>query len=339
MATKPSRIVHVDDTMPGITRRRAGRGWAYYDPVGALIADRAERGRLNAIALPPAYSAAWFCPMPNGHLLATGVDARGRKQYRYHPEFRSWREAEKFDACHAFGLALPKLRKRVEEDLTQRGFTRERAIACVVRLLDLGALRIGNAAYARANRSYGATTLEHRHAEVHGQRIRLAFRGKSGKDREVALSDRALATFVRRLHDLPGQRLFQWRDPDGTCHDVTSACVNEYLSETMGEGFTAKHFRTFHASAKGLSLLAHAKEVLPIKAVIGEVAEHLGNTPAVTRKSYIHPAVIDLVARQEEWRATLEMPRTTRWLTREERALIALLEGAPAAEVLLANAA
>ena len=338
MATKPALIVHVDDAMPGISRRRAGKGWAYYDPAGIRIACPTERQRLNAIALPPAYAGAWFCPIANGHILATGMDARGRKQYRYHPDFRSWREAEKFDACRAFGLALPDLRKRVEADLSQRGFTRERAIASVVRLLDLGALRVGNAAYAKANKSFGATTLERRHAKVRGERLRLQYIGKSGKERDVVLTDRALAKFVRRLQDLPGQRLFQWRDPDGTCHEVTSASVNEYLRETMGEGFTAKHFRTFHASVRGLALLAQARENLPIKSVIGAVADHLGNTPAVTRRSYIHPAVIDLVSRQEEWRGTLQMPRSTRWLSREERALIEFLETSPAAEEFLASA-
>ena len=339
MATKPTRLVYVDDDMPGITRRKAGRGWSYYDAVGALIRDQAEKTRLSAIALPPAYNDAWFCPAPNGHILATGIDARGRKQYRYHPDFRSWRESEKFDACLAFGKLLPLLRKRVEQDLAGRGFTRQRAIASVVRLLDLGAVRIGNDAYARENRSFGATTLHQRHANVSGKTIRLSYRGKGGKDRSIALSDKTLARFVRALQDLPGQRLFQWQDDDGERHQVNSACVNAYLAETMGEGFTAKNFRTWHASALGFAIIAHSDEILPIKAVVSQVAEHLGNTPAVTRKSYIHPAVIALLDRQEQWCADLQMPRKTSWLSREERGLIALLEASPEAEVILAQVA
>jgi len=338
MATRPSNLVHVDDSLPGITRKGAGRGWAYYAPDGALIRDRMEKKRLNAIALPPAYTNAWFCPMPNGHILATGIDAKGRKQYRYHPQFRSWRESEKFDGCIAFGQRLSRLRKRVEEDMRARGVHRERAIASVVRLLDLGAIRVGNTNYARENRSFGATTLRRRHAEVTGRNLRLRFTGKGGKKRDVELSDTALAACVRKMQDLPGQHLFCWVDEDNTSQNVNSADVNAYLAETMDGTFTAKNFRTWHASVMALRLLGEAKERLTIKAVLERVAEYLGNTPAVTRKSYVHPAVIDLIDRQEEWRESLRLPRRTQYANRWERALLELLEEAPSAEELLAAA-
>lgn len=336
MATRAPKLIYVDDELPGITRKRAGKGWAYYDVHGKLIRDPAERKRLNAVALPPAYTDAWFCPAPNGHILATGTDAKGRKQYRYHPDFRTAREGEKFDGCLVFGNLLPLVRKRVEEDLSGRKLTREHAIASVVRLLDLGAMRIGNEGYAKANRSYGATTLRQRHAEVTGRTLRLRYKGKSGKLREVSLTDGALARVVRMMQDLPGQHVFQYIDDEGDLHAVGSQDVNQYLCETMGEHFTAKNFRTWHASVLGFQMLAEASERLPLKAMLDVVAEHLGNTPAVTRKSYVHPAVIDLVERQEEWRATLRLPRATQWLTREERGLIELLEQAPGAEELLA---
>ncbi len=335
MVAQP-KLIYVDDDMPGITRKRSGRGWAYYDPKGELIVDPDERDRLNSVALPPAYVDAWFCPAANGHILATGVDAKGRKQYRYHPDFRAARESEKFDGCSSFGRLLPLVRKRVESDLKARKLTRERAIASVVRLLDLGAIRIGNDTYAKSNKSFGATTLRQRHAQVKGQTLRLKFRGKSGVEREVVLSDRSLSRVVRAMQDLPGQRLFQYEDEDGERHSVGSADVNAYLCETMGEHFTAKSFRTWHASVLGLKVLAEAEGQVTLKAMLEEVADHLGNTPAVTRRSYVHPAVIALVDRQQKWREGLRLPRATQWLGREERALIDLLEGSPRARKLLA---
>jgi DNA topoisomerase-1 len=331
-----SKLIYIDDDMPGITRKKSGRGWAYYDPHGELITDPDERDRLNSVALPPAYGDAWFCPAPNGHILATGIDAKGRKQYRYHPDFRARREGEKFDGCASFGKLLPLVRKRVESDLAAHKLTRERAIASVVRLLDLGAIRVGNDAYAKENKSFGATTLRHKHAQVKGQSLRLKFKGKSGIEHEVVLSDRSLSRVVRAMQDLPGQRLFQYLDEEDEQHAVGSADVNEYLCETMGEHFTAKNFRTWHASVLAFKLLAESEEVLNLKMLLDEVAQHLGNTPAVTRRSYVHPAVIDLVDRQLKWRAKLKLPRATRWLTREERGLIDLLEDAPSAARLLA---
>ena len=321
-------LIHVDDSLPGITRRRAGRAWAYHDAEGSRISERDEIDRLNAIALPPAYVDCWFSPAPNGHILATGFDARGRKQYRYHPDFRAAREAEKYEATRAFGAKLPLLRKRLSEDLAVRQVVRETSIAAVVRLLDLGALRIGNEQYAKANRSFGATTLRRRHAELTGQTLKLRFKAKSGKERRVAISDRVLARVVRRLTDLPGQHLFQYPDEegDGAC-PVTSADVNAYIRETMGGPFSAKNFRTWAASVHAFELLAGAKARLGLKPMLDLVADRLGNTPTIARKSYVHPALIDLAKDgQEDWRAGLRLPRRTQWLSREERGLILFLE-------------
>ncbi|MBX7534562.1 DNA topoisomerase IB [Qipengyuania flava] len=331
-----TKLIYVDDQLPGITRKGAGKGWAYYDPKGKLITDKAEKKRLNAVALPPAYTDEWFCPAPNGHILATGIDAKGRKQYRYHPDFRAERESEKFDKCLAFGNLLPLVRKKVEEDLKGRKLTRERAVASVVRLLDLGAIRVGNEGYAERNKSYGATTLRRRHAEVTGKTLKLRYKGKSGKMREVTLTDGSLARMVRNMQDLPGQNVFKYVDDDGEVETVTSSDVNEYLEACMGERFTAKNFRTWHASVLGFETLRTGDGEIPMKSLLECVATHLGNTPAVTRKSYIHPAVIDLVGRQEDWRRGVKLPRATRWHTREERALIAMLQVCPSAAELLA---
>ena len=337
MATLPPKLVQVDDGQPGITRRKCGRGWAYFGADGSRIAKRSEIDRLNNIALPPAYTDAWFCPDPNGHILATGFDDKGRKQYRYHPDYRAYQEAEKFDQCLAFGSLLPKVRKRVEADLADRALSRARAIASVVRLLDEGVVRVGNESYARANQSFGATTLRMRHVSLSGKTVRLRFKAKSGKIAEVAVTDHRLAHFVRKMEDLPGQHLFQYLDEEGRACPVTSTDVNAWLKETMGEDFTAKHFRTWHASALAFGRLATATEKLPLKALLEEVSDRLGNTPAIARRSYIHPAVIALVDRQEEWRAGLRLPRATRWLSRTERGLIALLEEGPSAGELLAG--
>jgi DNA topoisomerase-1 len=336
MATVPRKLIHADDSEPGITRRKSGRAWAYFDPDGERITDRDEIDRLNKIALPPAYTDAWFCPAANGHIQATGIDDKGRKQYRYHLDYRAHQEAEKFDGCAEFGKRLPKLRKRVERDLASSQLTRERAVASVVRLLDLGVVRVGNESYAKANNSFGATTLRMRHVSVSGKTVKLRFKAKSGKMAEVAVTDRRLAHFVRKMDDLPGQRLFQYLDGDGETHAIGSAEVNDYLCETMGEHFTAKNFRTWHASAIAFGLLAEAEGQLTLKALMEEVSDKLGNTPAIARKSYVHPAVVALVDRQAKWRASLKLPRKTKWLSRAERGLLELLEASPAAHRLLA---
>ena len=336
MVSKSRALEYVDDQGPGITRKKSGHGWAYFDPDGKRITDRDEIDRLNKIALPPAYTDAWYCPKDCGHLLATGIDARGRKQYRYNPEFRARQEAGKFDGCAEFGRLLPKARKRVAKDLARRTLSRERVVASVVRLLDLGAIRVGNESYAKSNKSFGATTLRRRHAKVAGDKLKLRFKAKSGQLREATISDARLASLVRRMQDLPGQHLFQYMNGDGTAHPVGSHDVNAYLSEAMGEHFTAKNFRTWHASVLALKLLAEAERPLTLKELTAEVGAHLGNTPAMARKSYIHPAVIALVERQQKWRARLKLPREGKWLGRYERALIRLLEKSPRAKTLLA---
>jgi len=336
MATHSRALEYVEDSEPGITRKKSGRGWAYFDPEGKRITDRDEIDRLNRIALPPAYTDAWYCPRACGHLLATGIDARGRKQYRYNPEFRASREAGKFDGCARFAKLLPKVRRRVASDLSRATLSRERVIASVIRLLDLGAIRVGNESYARSNSSFGATTLRRRHAKVSGGKVKLRFKAKSGKLRETTVTDARLARVVRRMQDLSGQHLFQYVNGDGTAHPVGSHDVNDYLCETMGEHFTAKNFRTWHASVLAFRLLAEADHPLTLKELTGQVAEHLGNTPAIARKSYIHPAVIALVDRQQKWRARLKLPRETKWLSCYERGLIKLLEKSPRAAKLLA---
>ncbi|MEO6388626.1 MAG: DNA topoisomerase IB [Croceibacterium sp.] len=337
MAIKPPGLEFVDDSGPGITRKKLSHGWGYYTPAGQRITDRARIDQLNAIALPPAYTDAWYCPTDCGHLLATGIDARGRKQYRYHPDFRTAQEADKFDRTAKFGRCLPKVRKRVAKDLARRKLSRDQVVASVVRLLDLGAIRVGNESYAKSNKSFGATTLLWRHAKVSRSAVKLRFKAKSGKLRETTISDARLAGLVRKMHDLPGQHLFQYVNGDGTGHPVGSSDVNDYLSGTMGKPFTAKNFRTWHASVLAFRLLAEAERPLTLKELTTEVGDHLGNTPTMARKSYIHPAVIALVERQQKWRARLKLPRESKWLSKYERGLIKLLEKSPKAGKLLAG--
>lgn len=326
-----TRIVYCDDSQPGITRRKVRHGWGYWDSTGDRVTDRDEIDRLNAIGLPPAYRDAWFCPKPNGHIQAVGWDERGRKQYRYHLDFRAAREAEKYDRCAAFGHALPRLRAQVAADLEQRALSRESAVAAVVRLLDEGHVRIGNEGYAKANKSFGATTLRNRHAKLGTTRLRLQYRAKSGKTRVLTITDRSLIRFVRRCQDLPGQHLFRYLDAEGEAHPVTSSDVNDYIRNATGADFTAKHFRTWGASAIAFEALATAERPIGLKAMLEPVTEALGNTPAIARKSYVHPALIALAkdkAMQAEFHATLRLPRTIRHLSRYERGLIAFLERA-----------
>jgi len=323
------KLCFVDDALPGITRKHVRHGWGYWDAKGARITDRDEIDRLNAIALPPAYRDAWFCPSPHGHIQATGYDERGRKQYRYHPDFRAARDAAKYDRCADFGRALPLLRARVESDLAQRGLTRDKAVAAVVRLLDLGRVRIGNETYAKQNKSFGATTLRTRHAAVRGSTLKLQYRAKSGKLQVLAISDASLARFVRKCQDLPGQNLFQYLDDDGEARPVTSTDVNAYIRAAMGDDFTAKHFRTWGASVVAFETLCAACEKRPsVKALLEPVAAALGNTPAIARKSYVHPSLIALSAAGGA-ACDLPRPRRTKYLTGTERGLIDWLDAAP----------
>lgn len=320
-----NRLVHANDSLAGITRRASKRGWAYFLPDGSRITDRDEIDRLNAIGMPPAYRDCWFCALPQGHIQATGYDARGRKQYRYHPDFRAAREAEKYSGCSLFGRALPRLRARIEADLSIRGLRKERTLAAVVRLLDLAKVRVGNEQYAAANKSFGATTLRRRHVDLSGQKLRLRYRAKSGREHDLTITDRRLLRFVRAMQDLPGQHLFQYLDEDGIARPITSGDVNTYIAEAMRHDFTAKHFRTWGASAIAFETLATGP--VSLAQMIAPVAEALGNTPAISRKSYIHPALIELCkSGQDEWRDGLRLPRSTRYLTRYERGLIAFLD-------------
>jgi DNA topoisomerase-1 len=324
--TASTVLVFVDDDLPGITRQRAGRGWCYRDAQGNRITDRDEIDRLNRIALPPAYRDAWFCPSPNGHIQATGYDDKGRKQYRYHLDFRAQREAAKYDRCAGFGRALPLLRARVAADLDAGGLGRSNAVAAVVRLLDLGRVRIGNESYARTNKSFGATTLRKRHAALNGRSMKLEYRAKSGKMKVLRITDRSLVRFVKKVQDLPGQHLFRYLDDDGAAHPVTSTDVNAYIREAMGDDFTAKHFRTWAASAMAFELLAGARGRISLKDMLDPVADALGNTPAISRKSYVHPALIEIAKSGGAWDEGLQLPRATKYLSRAERGLIAFLD-------------
>ena len=330
-----TRLVYCDDGKPGITRRKAGSGWSYHDADGTRITDRAEIDRLNAVGLPPAYRDAWYCPKANGHIQAVGWDEKGRKQYRYHVDFREAQDAAKYERCAEFGHALPALRKRVEADLRRRTLSRDRAVAAVVRLLDHTHIRVGNEAYAATNKSFGATTLRKRHAQIKGNTLKLQFTAKSGKTCTLKMTDKALGRFVKTCQDLDDQHLFAWLDDSGTPRPVTSADVNAYIREATGADFTAKHFRTWGASVVAFEALATAETDLSLKAMLEPVTERLNNTPAIARKSYVHPLLLGLVKTgQSVFRKTLRLPRSARYLSRTERGLIAFLERAasPAAK-------
>jgi len=321
------RIVYSDGTGPGITRQQIRGKWGYWDPDGERITDRDEIDRLNKIGLPPAYRDAWFNPNPNGHIQAIGWDEKGRKQYRYHLGFREKQETAKYDRCADFGRALPKLRKKVEADLAKRALTKDRAVAAVVRLLDDAHVRVGNEGYVKANESYGATTLRKQHADVKGATLKLEYKAKSGKMRRLKITDRTLANFVKKCQDLDEQHLFAWVGPDGHPHPVTSSDVNQYIREATGGEFTAKHFRTWAASVAAFEALATAAADLSLKMLLEPVVAKLGNTPAIARKSYVHPSLIALVKKgQTTFRTKLRLPSAGKHLSRFERGLIAYLE-------------
>ncbi|SOB78681.1 DNA topoisomerase-1 [Sphingomonas guangdongensis] len=332
-----ANIVYSDGSEPGITRRKIRDKWGYFDAAGERITERDEIDRLNAIGLPPAYRDAWFCPDPNGHIQAVGWDEKGRKQYRYHTEFRAAQEAAKYEGCSGFGAKLPLLRKQVEKDLRHPGLSRARAVAAVVRLLDIARVRVGNEAYAQANKSFGATTLRKRHAELKGSTLRLQFKAKSGKLRQLTITDKSLSRFVKRVNDLPGQHLFRWVDKAGETHPVTSSDVNEYIKAAMKDDYTAKHFRTWGASVIAFETIVCAEHDIGLKTLLEPVVAALGNTPAIARKSYVHPSLIELVKTgdQAQLRA-VKLPRSLPYLTRYERGLLAWLDGGSGAQALAA---
>jgi DNA topoisomerase I len=291
---------HVSDSGPGIRRRRAGRGFSYVGPDGRPVRDRETLERIRRLAIPPAYRDVWICPDPRGHLQATGRDARGRKQYRYHPAWREARDETKFGRMLAFAEALPGIRARVDADLRRQGLPREKVLAAVVSLLERTCIRVGNDEYARSNRSFGLTTLRDRHVEISGSSLRFEFRGKSGKLHSVDLDDRRLARIVQHCQSIPGEELFQYLDEHGDRQTLDSGDVNAYLREISGEDFTAKDFRTWAGTMLAAAALT---ELGPgdsaklrranILSAIDQVAGQLNNTRAVCRKYYVHPAILD----------------------------------------------
>jgi len=296
-AAREAGLRYSSDDRPGITRQRAGKGFSYRNPDGSVIREADVLKRIRSLAIPPAWTDVWICPDPWGHLQATGRDARGRKQHRYHPQFRAAREAAKFGRMIEFARALPAIRERVERDLGKPGVPREKVLAAVVRLLELSLIRVGNEEYARLNRSFGLTTLRDRHARIDGPQVRFRFTGKSGRKHEVALRDRRLARVVARCQELPGQDLFQYVDDEGDVRDVRSEDVNGYLRE-IAPDVTAKDFRTWAGTVLAYRALRALQpdRAATRKAVVEAMkvtAERLGNTPTVARRSYVHPAIVE----------------------------------------------
>ena len=299
-AAQAAGLRYVSDTMPGIRRRKAGSGFSYVGPNGAPVRDPDHLARIRSLAIPPAYTDVWICPIANGHIQATGRDARGRKQYRYHAKWREVRDETKFTKMLGFSEVLPKIRARVERDLSLPHLTREKVLATVVRLLECTGIRVGNDEYVKANHSYGLTTLRDQHVEISGSTLRFEFRGKSGKTYRVAISDRRLARIVQRCQSLPGQELFQYIDDDGQRQAIGSEDVNQYLREIAGQEFSTKDFRTWVGTMYAIAALS---EIGPwtsqrqaksnILRAIDRVSEQLNNTRAVCRKYYVHPAIFE----------------------------------------------
>lgn len=297
---KAAGLRYVTGEGPGIVRKRHGKGFEYLGPNSKPVRDKATLERIRLLVIPPAWENVWICPFQNGHIQAIGRDARGRKQYRYHARYREVRDETKFGRMLAFGAALPKIRQQVNRDLSLPGLPQRKVVAAIVRLLDETCIRIGNEEYAKANKSFGLTTLRDRHADIHGESVRLHFRGKSNQEHDITLRDRRLARIVKRCQDLPGQELFQYQSDSGEPVNVDSGHVNEYLKEITQEEFTAKDFRTWHGTghmAQQLAALGPADSETETKRniveAVKETAKHLGNRPAACRKYYIHPAVFE----------------------------------------------
>jgi len=297
----PQGLTWCSDDHAGLSRRRAGKGWTYRDAKGARITDPKVLDRIRALAIPPAWTDVWICPRSNGHIQAIGWDVKGRKQYRYHADWSRHASETKFHKMPAFARALPKLRARVEHDLGLRGPVKDKVLATAVQLLELTLIRVGNATYAKQNRSYGLTTLNKRHLDVDGASLTFAFRGKSGVEHKVSLKDRRLARVMRAMRELPGQHLFKYRNADGDLCPITSDDVNAYIREAMGKQFSAKDFRTWAgtmSAARALRDMDPATSATDLKRktnlCVKAVAGLLGNTPTVCRASYVHPAIFAL---------------------------------------------
>jgi DNA topoisomerase-1 len=333
-AAAAAGLQYVQDDGPGITRRRRGKGFQYLRPDGTSLTDEAELGRIKALAIPPAWSDVWIAPDPQAHIQATGRDARGRKQYRYHAEWQAARDSSKYGRMLQFGAALPRIRARVERDLTRPGLPREKVLATVVRLLETTLIRVGNSEYARQNKTYGLTTLRNRHAAVRGSQVRFQFKGKSGVRHSIDIADRRLAQVIKECRDLPGE-LFSYVDDEGVTRDVTSEDVNAYLREITGEDWTAKDFRTWAATVLCAEQLGaeppgdtRKARSAAISRAVRAVAEQLGNTPAVCRKAYIHPAVLEHYldgSLPERLQRSAEDQPSGKKLRDQERAIINLL--------------
>ncbi len=337
-AAKAAGLRYVHDDRPGIRREAAGDGFRYLDAKGEPVEDEATLKRIKSLAIPPAWTDVWICPQANGHLQATGRDARGRKQYRYHPKWREVRDEVKYERMIKFGKALPQIRKEVDRALSLPGLPREKVLATIVYLLEATMMRIGNDEYARENKSYGLTTLRNRHVKIDGSEVEFRFRGKSGVYHDVKVHDRRLARIIQRTRDLPGQDLFQYLDDEGETHTVGSSDVNDYLRTITGEDYTAKDFRTWSGTVLAAMALQEFEAVdsdaqarKNVVRAIESVAERLGNTPSVCRKCYVHPAVLDayldgtmlegLRARAEE-----SLVEDLKDLQPEEAAVLAMLE-------------
>ena len=337
-SARAAGLRYVNDSGPGLTRKRSGKGYAYFDADGKKVRDGATLKRIKALVIPPAWSDVWIAPHPEGHIQATGRDAKGRKQYRYHPRWRCVRDETKYGRMMAFGQTLPRIRTRVEADLNRPGLPREKVLATVVRLLETTLIRVGNEEYARVNRSFGLTTMLDRHVDVSKKAVRFGFRGKSGVHHTIDLNDCRLARVVKRCRDLPGQELFQYLDDDGVTHAVDSADVNDYLRAITGADFTAKDFRTWAGTVLAALALrefeafdTQTQAKKNVVRAIEAVAERLGNTPTVCRKCYVHPEIIDAyldgsmletlkqVAEQEMAESLADLPP-------EEAAVLALLQ-------------
>lgn len=346
-SAKAASLHHVNDDDPGITRRKSGAGFGYVDARGKTVRDAKTLARIKSLVIPPAWTDVWICADANGHLQVTGRDARGRKQYRYHPQWSRVRDETKYERAAVFGEALPDIRKQVNHDLDKRGLSRERVLATIVRLLELTFIRVGNSEYAKTNKSFGLTTLQDRHVQIAGANVVFSFRGKSGKSHEVKLTDRRLAKLVKSCRDVPGQDLFQYLDEKGKRHPVRSTDVNEYLRSISANEFTAKDFRTWAGTLLASSALlgqyeADAKftKAATLRAVEA-VANQLGNTPTVCRKCYIHPAILrafeDEPLRERFVKESAKKKREG-GLTHEEGALLRFLKSKEASGVTAISA-
>jgi len=337
-AASSAHLSYVADTMAGIHRKAGGKQFRYVDAAGKPVRDGATLARIRALAIPPAWTDVWICPRDNGHLQATGRDARGRKQYRYHARWRTVRDEAKYERMLSFGKALPLIRSHVDAALRQRGLPREKVLATIVYLLEVTMMRIGNEEYARENKSFGLTTLRERHVRIDGSEVEFRFRGKSGVFHAVKVEDRRLARIIERSRELPGQELFQYEDDDGSLHAVDSADVNDYLRAITGEDYTAKDFRTWAGTVLAAMALQEFEKFdsatqakRNIVQAIEAVAKKLGNTPSICRKCYVHPAVIEAyldgsTVKALKTRTEHELVEDLHALHPEEAAVLALLQ-------------